>query len=117
MNPMSAVSLILSGIAILLARSGRWRGALAASTFILLIALAKLANIAWGGILVDQLLFATSLVAGNGPPNAMAPNTAVAFLLVALALTFAASRRRSFSLISQALGVSVLAISMFALIG
>lgn len=117
MNPLTALSLILSGAAILFARGG-WRGgSLAVGSFILLVALAKAADIAWGGLPVDQLLFANRLDEGIGLPNAMAPNTAFAFSLVALALIFAASRRRSFGLISQGLGVSVLAISMFALIG
>lgn len=117
MNPLTALNLILSGVAILLARGGRWRGTLAVGSFIFLVALAKAADIAWGGLPVDQLLFAKQLDEGISLPNAMAPNTAVAFFLVALALILAASQRRSFSLISQGLGASVLAISLFALIG
>ena len=117
MNPLTALCLILSGIAILLAGRGRRRAALAAGSFIVIVALAKAADIVWGGVPVDQALFAGQLRGGNGPPNAMAPNTAFALFLVALSLVFAAGRRRSFGLISQGLGASVLAISMFAMIG
>jgi len=117
MNPLSALCLIGSGIAILLARGRRRRAARAVGSFILLAALTKLADMAWGGLPVDQLLFAEQLGGGNGPPNAMAPNTTLAFALVGLALIFGVSRRRSLALVSQGLGASVLAVSMFALIG
>lgn len=117
MNPLSASCLILSGIGILLVRNGRRYAALAVGSMVLLVAAAKAADIVWGGIPVDQLLFATKLAEESALPNAMPPNTALAFLLVGLALMCRASGRRIFDLISQGLGASVLVISIFALIG
>lgn len=104
MNPLTAVILILSGIAILLAQGGLKRCARAISSVILAVALAKMANIFWGGIRVDHLLFANRIDQEMGVPNAMAPNTAFAFFLIALNLIFASSQSRRFHLISQALG-------------
>jgi PAS domain S-box-containing protein len=117
MNPLSAVCLIIGGISILLARYRWQRAASSAGVFILIIAGIKAADIAWGGLPVDQLLFARSLGGGSGLPNAMAPNTAFAFLLLALSLLSATSKRRILGLISQGLSTAVLAISIFALIG
>ena len=72
MNPLSALCLILSGMGILLVRNGQRSAALALGNVILLVAAAKGADIAWGGMPIDQLLFATKLSEESSLPNAMA---------------------------------------------
>lgn len=118
MNPLTALCLIISGIAIGLHHSCRPRAAIAVATVLTLIATAKMLDVAFGGLPVDRVLFSTLL---DGPPgslpNRMAPNSAVSFLFCGLALALVASERRMLQVISQVLGLAVLLISMFALIG
>ncbi len=118
MNPATAVCFILGGIAIGLNQFGCRAAALGAGTAIATVAAAKLLDIAFGGVPVDRLLFADLLDAGSGfQPNRMAPNTAVAFLLVGIALVCVLGKSRTSQLLSQGLGIAVLLISMFALVG
>jgi PAS domain S-box-containing protein len=117
MNPLAACCFILAGIALLLAKSGHRRAAFSAGGFICLITLAKAADMVSGAVPIDQLLFAETLASGSALPNRMAPNTTLAFFLVALGLMFSCGRKRAFGLISQGLGAAGLLISIFALIG
>lgn len=118
MNPATAVCFTLGGIAIGLNQFGCRAAALGAGTAIVTVAAAKLLDIAFGGVPVDRLLFADLLDEGSGfQPNRMAPNTAVAFLLVGIALVCVLGKSRTSQLFSQGLGIAVLLISMFALVG
>lgn len=118
MNPLTAVCFILSGFALGLNQLCFRRTALLFGSAIALIALAKLLDLGVVGLPIDQLLF-RHLLDGEGDPqpNRMAPNTAVAFLLVGAALACVAARRHTGQLIAQVLGITVLLISMFALVG
>jgi PAS domain S-box-containing protein len=117
MNPLTAFCLVFSGVALLLARWGYDRAAGALGVTIVLVAIGKFADIASGHVPIDQLLFADELHGKFGPSNAMAPNTALALMLLGVALIFSVSARRSFMLISQCLALSIIMISLFAVVG
>jgi PAS domain S-box-containing protein len=118
MNPLSACCFVLSSIAIMSHLEGRSRLALALGTLIAFLASLKMLDLTLISVPVDRLLFADSLLGEPGSrPSRMAPNTAVAFLLVGLSLAFSAVGGRWRALVSQVLASAVLLISMFALIG
>ncbi len=93
MNPATALSFVAAGLSLWLVGAGpavrrARRVGLALGLLVALVGLAKL-----GGILtgwdpgLDQMLFHDHLVVrGGGLPNRMAPNTALAFLVIGLAL-------------------------------
>jgi len=93
MNPATALSFVAAGLSLWLVGAGpavrraRHVG-LALGLLVALVGLAKLVGVLTGwdpGL--DQVLFPDQLVArGMGLPNRMAPNTALAFLLIGLAL-------------------------------
>ena len=93
MNPSTALSFVAAGLSLWLVGAGpavrraRHVG-LALGLLVALVGLAKLVEILTGwGPGLDQVLFHDQLVArGTGLPNRMAPNTALAFLVIGLAL-------------------------------
>src|SRR6185437_4329562 len=93
MNPITALGLILSAgsLALLVRRdsdTGPRRLARAVALGVALVGLARLtAHFTGWELGVDGWLFWTKLHEGPGPgPNRMAPNTAVVFTLIGLAL-------------------------------
>ena len=93
MNPATALGFILSGLSLELLHSGQrsgrsWGIGQACACAVVLLGCLKLVGISAGwdsGI--DRFLFATKLDgAGNLAPNRMAPNTALNFVFVGLAL-------------------------------
>lgn len=118
MNPITACCFILSGLALLLHHFCFRRVGVGVGTVLTTIGVAKIIDIAWGAAPVDQLLFSELLNVGPGShPNRMAPNTAVAFVLVGVALMCVGSRRRTSQFLAQVLAVGVLLLSMFAVVG
>jgi len=93
MNPMTAFSFIVAGLALAASirhnQTKAWRRlATTLSAIVLLIGLAKLIGIAanWHPN-VDEWFFASKLAAvEHEMPNRMAPNTALSFVLVGLSL-------------------------------
>jgi signal transduction histidine kinase/ActR/RegA family two-component response regulator len=116
-NPATAVCLAAAGAALAFLRfKPILSRALAA--LVAVIAAAKLIGLALGvepG--VDQFLFPASLTGGGGPPNRMAPNTAVAIGLLAVALLCGNARSQRGVLLSQIAAGASAAIALFALIG
>lgn len=91
MNPMTAVLFLLAGASLRLqieapAPSTRTVGRVAAA-LVVAVAAAKLAGylLDWD-VGVDRWLFPSRLETGDGPPNRMAPNTALGFTLAGTAL-------------------------------
>jgi len=124
MNPTTAVGLILAGIALLILHRSQQGGRISlvgslCSAAVLLIGSLKLIEyfVDWhSGI--DRILFAERLDTQGGPmPNRMAPNTALTFVLVGLALgsmSIGAMFRRS---LFKHLALPPLTISMLAVTG
>lgn len=117
MNPTTAVCIIISGFSVLLNLHGHIRLAMVGGCLVAAAGAAKLVDVFGGSVPVDQLLFFDSLNKGPGLPNRMAPNTAVAFILIGLGLKFSGSRPRMLRLMSQVLAVLALLISLFAITG
>ncbi|HEV3408718.1 MAG TPA: PAS domain-containing protein, partial [Chthoniobacterales bacterium] len=127
MNPVSACAFIIAGVALLhvqaRASAGRaWRAAVTMllSALVVLVGATKLVAITWGwDIGVDRLLFASQLATGgfNHTPNQMAPNTALNFLLVGIALLLLNFRGRGAHCTAESLGAIAAFGGLFALIG
>ena len=119
MNPMTAVCLILAAIALashrLISRQALW----ALSTAIFSVGAAKLLQLT--GLLnlpVDKLLYASKLGEALGvAPNQMAPNTALALVITAIAIGTSKARLRRTLHVSQALCFAIIAVTLFAIIG
>lgn len=117
MNPATAVCIIISGCSVSLNLQGHSRLAMLCGSLVAGAGASKLVDIFGGAIPIDQFLFFDSL--NNGPElsNRMAPNTAGAFILIGLGLTFAGSEQRMLRLMSQVLAALALLISLFAITG
>ena len=119
MNPVTAAALILLAVAMLLQLRRQIRPARFLAVLVMAIASAKLSQVAFGwppGI--DQILFGDELSRMTDvPPNRIAPNTAVALLLLGAALFAGGSRHRAILLASQALAMLAATIALFALVG
>ena len=116
MNPLTAVLFIVTGFA-LSAHSGRWdRLVRPAACAISTIAALKIIDVWTGAVPIDAILFADRLIVEQYT-NRVAPNTAIAFLLVGLSFLASKLSRASSSTISQLLAFGVMMISLFALVG
>ena len=117
-NPATTIALVIGGISILGAlRGNRWMAG-GAALMMLAIAIAKLADVALGGIPVDRLIFADLLDSGITPhPSRMAPNTAIAFLFTGLALCLLQAKGRRFHQIAQLMALWTMLGGAFALVG
>ena len=121
MNPLTAVAFILGGSALwieLHGRSPRMRGFVVRllGAGIATIALLKLAGLALNAPLnIDRILFSAKLDR-EAIPNRMAPNTAVGFLLIGVALLLAESPRGGPRL-SQFVCLTCAWLALLALIG
>lgn len=124
MNPATAVSFIAGGLSLWLFDTGladrrsRRLGTVLALA-VVLIGLTKLIGIVTGWDLgLDQLLFHDKLVvAGTRLPNRMAPNTAVAFLSIGLALTFLYSEPHVDERIAQFFSLAATVVASLAFVG
>ena len=118
MNPMTAVGFVFSGIALWLAQaSNPNRLSQLPALLVTIIALLKLAEIVFGwDIGIDRLLFLDQLQA-ESVPNRMAPNTAMNFLLVGVALYLTRHRLMRLSLVAQILTLTATFVASLAVIG
>lgn len=120
MNPMTAASLALAGLALLLPRSTRvgapGRLKLILGCAVASLAAVKLATLAVGqNASVDMLFFPEQVAAIRR--SLMAPNTALALFLLGLALAVSTSRSRKAILGSQLLASGALIVATAGLIG
>jgi signal transduction histidine kinase len=119
MNPTTAVAFILASIALWLEAVGvRHQGVVAfLGAIVVSIGMIKLAGIAFHlAAGVDQILFAGRLDA-EPVPNRMAPNTALGFVLLGLALLLAGLGARRGRLLSQVLALTVAWLALLAIVG
>jgi PAS domain S-box-containing protein len=117
-NPMTAVTLMLAGIALALPprRQALWVRILA--TLIIGIGIAKLVQLALGlPVGIDELLFADRLRVATDAPSRMQAITAFALTLFGSALFASGARNRLVLLASQIVCLVVIAITLFAVIG
>ena len=119
MNPITAVMLILAGMAIVVHRRAPRSPIWALSTVIALVGTIKILELAGvQDFAIDELLFSAKLDDALGiPPNRMAPNTAFSLVLTGIALATSTARSIRATLVSQSLCALLIAISLFALIG
>ncbi|HYN45184.1 MAG TPA: histidine kinase dimerization/phospho-acceptor domain-containing protein, partial [Allosphingosinicella sp.] len=118
-NPMTAIALLLAGIALALPprRRALWVRLLAG--LVVGIGVAKLAQLSLGlPVGVDQLLFPDRLgLAAGARPSNMQAITALALALFGSALFASGARNRLVLLASQVMCLVVIAITLFAVIG
>jgi len=124
MNPATAVCFVLLGLG-LRAAVERRRGALLPGAAALVVAVAGVRLVGYAFALdvpVDRVLFPDALAAYE-PPNRMAPNTAMAFLLAGLALALAAGRPARpgrpgrTAILVHGLGIAAGLLGLLALVG
>jgi signal transduction histidine kinase/DNA-binding response OmpR family regulator len=119
MNPMTAVALLALAIAVAL--SGRvapwWVRAIALPP--IAIGGAKLVQLGFGvNLRVDQLLFDDKLaLLRDVAPNRMAPNTAIALIMLGLSLMAGTWRAEKFKVFAQTIAFAVAGLTSFAMIG
>ena len=123
MNPATAVCFVLSGLALSAQgisagnKKDIFEGMAEACAFVVfIIALAKLIGLLNHNLGVDQILFRNQLEK-QIPPNRMAPNTAVNFLLVSLSLLIIKFQTPKGYRPSEFTVLTSLFIAMFALLG
>ncbi|SMD36011.1 PAS domain S-box-containing protein [Reichenbachiella faecimaris] len=124
MNPLTAICFILSGLSLLILSGKRMESFLTLSQvlsiLIILISLVKLINqVAHSSIQIDQLMFSAELIKdtkGNVSNN-MAPNTALGFVLTALALLFSTQRPKRIRSAANYLSLAVFMLGFFSVIG
>ncbi len=119
MNPLTACCLSLGGAALAFYGRMQSRSLWTLSGLIAGVGVAKILQLLFDLPLgIDQLLFADRLDHAIGvPPNRMAPNTAVALVVIGAAIGLGHARSSRARLASQGLALLVLAITLFALIG
>jgi signal transduction histidine kinase len=126
MNPATAVTFILAGIALWrLSRSPgdqpRWKDALTLclATFVSLLGILKLVEYLFHiDLNIDQLLFAHRVATtGTQPPNEIAPNTALNFVFLGLTFFLLDAESPKGFRPAQALALAVGFIAFLALIG
>ncbi|MCW1429758.1 putative bifunctional diguanylate cyclase/phosphodiesterase [Novosphingobium sp. JCM 18896] len=118
LNPATAIALILGGAAIAFTARGRRSWALSAALLVVAIAVAKIADLALGGIPVDRMIFADLLDSDIVPrPSRMAPNTAVALMFGGLALSLLQARGRRTRQAAQLLAMWVMLGASFVIVG
>ena len=126
MNPLSAVGLLLAGVAAWVLQDERadgrvrWAARVCAS-LVVLVGLVRLLQVLFGlGLGIDRILFPERLAseaASSGFPNRMAFDTALDFVLIGGALLFLDRRTRHGRWICQYLALSVFVLSVLAFAG
>ncbi|MEO7240827.1 MAG: ATP-binding protein [Sphingomicrobium sp.] len=118
MNPITAAMLILGSIALLLPRRCQAVGGPLLAAGLIATGAAKVAQIALGRPLgVDQIVSLALHRAASVVPDPVAPNTAVALILLGLALALGRARQPARALAAQSLCALAMSIALFALIG
>ncbi|MBX3405049.1 MAG: PAS domain-containing protein [Phycisphaeraceae bacterium] len=123
MNPTTAVTFLLAGLALWLLRDEtttklKRTAGLGAAAVVLAVGLLRLSVLITGsGPAVDQWLLPTGAVEPTGVPSSMAPNTALLFILTGASLLLMGSRLARRVLMGEVLALIALAASMLALIG
>ena len=117
MNPLTAISFMMTGSVLVLHALRRHRAVIVLGAALGVIALLKIVDLLSGATPVDTLLFTAQLVSPNAAPNRMAPNTAIAFGLVSISVMASFGTRERAMQISQSCAFGVLLIAIFALIG
>jgi diguanylate cyclase (GGDEF)-like protein len=121
MNPVTAVGMVLGGISLLVCHLSKHIPAVKGigilfGALICIVALLKLFEITSGWVLgVDTWLFEAKLNIGSGPSNRMAPNTAINFLLIGIAIMLLHLRRGIVA--SQLSAAASALISVLAIVG
>jgi diguanylate cyclase (GGDEF)-like protein len=121
MNPTSAVGLTLLSLALVLRRLGARPGQMIAP--LLLVAAAaigglKLCDAVTGSHLdIDAFLFASKLPIGDVRPSRIAPNAALCFVLISVALMMMVNRREWAVIAAQLLALATSMIAIFAVVG
>lgn len=116
MNPMSATLFLLSGLWICLSHESRRQFAIGIPAAVAVISGMKLLSFAGIELHVDHLLF-TEKLAHYDPPNNMAPNTAVNFFLIGIAMLLHESPARMKAYATQALSLFVGSNALLAIVG
>ncbi len=120
MNPMTATAFIFSGIALGFIDKRFFKTGKIIAIAITSIGILKLLAIDTGlDIGIDRWLFQKSVEAAivNGLPNSMAPNTAVCFLLLGIAVTLSASSNPKARSLATYIAFTINVVSIFSLIG
>jgi hypothetical protein len=117
MNPLTAIGFALAGSALALHALQCNKAVLVLAAAVVAIAAIKIMDLWTGAVPVDTLLFSAQLDTPGGVPNRMAPNTAMAFMLVGLSLLLSYGRHRRHAQASQCCAFAVLLIAIFALVG
>jgi diguanylate cyclase (GGDEF)-like protein len=121
MNPTTAACFIALSLALLLRRAGSRRMRLAAAGLLVLVAAVgalKLLDVAAGTQLdVDTYLFASRLATGYARPSRIAPNAALCFVLISLALLALPRRSEASAIGAQLLALATGLVSIFAVVG
>ncbi len=119
MNPATAVILIVAAAAMSIHSKVDQKIIWVRSATILSVGCLKLFQLAGAETLaIDQLLFPKKLNDAVGvPPNRMAPNTALALIVTGLAIATSKWKAPRVVILSQVLSCTLIAITLFAIIG
>ena len=121
MKTNTAVCLVFSGLALLLAGGGRWAGRLAAvlAAATAAVGAATLLQYSTGlDLHIDQLIARDHPAPETlGFPNRMAPNTAAVLVCAGLAQLILPRQRRGWPVVGQVLALTVLGICLLAGVG
>ncbi len=122
MNPMTAACFVaISFAAVLILRSAspvECKAAFALCALVSVVAALKLIDaFTNAGIGVDTILFASKLEASQWFPSRMAPNTALCFLLISLAMVLTTRAQDGAVVTGQLLAIGTGVVSLFALLG
>jgi signal transduction histidine kinase len=120
-NPLTAVCLMLAGVALVslfrASESLKWAVPTAAILLAAIGVSCLLGYVTGWNIPLDRVLFREKLTDVPLGPNRMAPNTALNFILLASAFAFAGSRNERARRASQILSLIVAVISFLGLLG
>ncbi|MDP8922885.1 MAG: SpoIIE family protein phosphatase [Chloroflexota bacterium] len=121
MNPATAIAFILAGISLWLLSTAQVgapprRTGKVCACLVALIGLIKLGSFVGPDLGIDRLLFPDKLDAYS-PPNRMAPNTALGFLVTGVALLLADSDWRRKHRLAELLAVAPALMALFAVLG
>lgn len=117
-NPTTAIAFLLAAGALVLPPRSRAPVVRLLACTVAALGAAKLVQLTWGlPFGIDQTVFADQLdPASRAAPNQIAPNTALALVLIGVAMAVSGSRRRATQLACQALAMAALAIAVLAVI-
>jgi diguanylate cyclase (GGDEF)-like protein len=121
MNPTTAVGLMMLSGALMVRRIGARRGKLVAAALLMLagvVGVLKLFDAIAGTHLdIDTFLFPAKLALGDVRPSRIAPNAALCFVLISLALLVMPVQSARATVAAQLLALATGLISLFAVVG